>query len=333
MITAQIPLWRQIQRETFTDWKKLVDFLQLDLDSPKARLLTHSSFPLNLPLRLAQKIQKNCWNDPVLIQFLPTTEEEKESPLFVLDPVEDEAFRKTPKLLHKYQARALLLSTSACAMNCRFCFRRNFAYETTEKKFEKELQEIRLDTSLSEILLSGGDPLSLGHTQLESILKELEQIPHVKRIRFHTRFPLGIPERIDADFLKLLGGCEKQIIFVIHCNHAHEFDDTILESLRQIQRLGVIVISQSVLLKGVNDTVEALEELFLLLINNGILPYYLHQLDRVQGAIHFEVPETTGKELIAELQKRLPGYAVPKYVKEEAHKPHKTPITSCQEST
>lgn len=328
MIT-QVPLWRQIQRETFTDWKKLLSFLQLDETSAESTLLTKSDFPLNLPLRLAQKIRKNCWDDPVLIQFLPTKKEEDQSPLFVLDPVEDKAFKKTPKLLHKYRSRALLLATSACAMHCRYCFRRHFSYETTDKQFEKELEEIRLDESLSEILLSGGDPLSLSNTQLSWLLEKLDQIPHVKRIRFHTRFPLGIPERIDKDFLELLEGCKKQVIFVIHANHAQEFDKEIFDHLRYVQRLGIPVLSQSVLLAGVNDNVEALEELFLLLINNGILPYYLHQLDRVQGAMHFEVPETTGRDLILELQKRLPGYAVPKYVKEEAHQPNKTVITSC----
>jgi EF-P beta-lysylation protein EpmB len=331
-LAAPVPLWRQIQRENFTDWKKLVNFLQLDTKTAEAALLTHCSFPLNLPLRLAKKIRLNCWNDPILIQFLPLKQEEEESPLFVLDPVEDKAFRKTPKLLHKYHSRALLLSTSACAMHCRYCFRRHFDYETSDKQFEKELEEIRLDSSLSEILLSGGDPLSLSNRQLEEILKELDKIPHLKRIRFHTRFPLGIPERVDADFLKLLKSCKKQIIFVIHCNHAQEFDKEIIESLRCIQLLGIPILSQSVLLKGVNDHADVLEELFLLLIDNGILPYYLHQLDRVQGSQHFEVPETIGKELIKELQKRLPGYAVPKYVKEEAHLPHKTVVTSCQES-
>ncbi len=332
MTTTAAPLWRQIQRKNFTDWKQLVDFLELDLNSSESMLLTQSSFVLNLPLRLAQKIRKNCWNDPVLIQFLPTKEEEKESPLFKLDPVEDAAFQKTPKLLHKYRSRALLLATSACVMHCRYCFRRHFNYETENKQFEKELEEIRFDSSLSEILLSGGDPLSLGNEQLGKFLEELDKIPHVKRIRFHTRFPMGIPERIDEGFLALLEQCNKQVIFVVHCNHAQEFDKEIFDSLRKVQRLGIPILTQSVLLKGVNDHVDALEKLFLLLIDNGIMPYYLHQLDRVQGAMHFEVPETTGLELMAQLQKRLPGYAVPKYVREEAHAPHKTVITSCQGS-
>ncbi len=319
-------LWRQLQRHNFTDWQTLLSFLELNTQTAKVS----SPFPLNLPFRLASKIKKKSWEDPVLLQFLPSLEEGKHSPLFVLDPVADTQFQKTPKLLHKYLGRALLLCTSACAMHCRYCFRRHYDYETSKRQFEEELKEIEKDTSLSEILLSGGDPLSLGDTQLENLLAALGDIPHVKRIRFHTRFPIGIPERIDPSFLKLLSSCKKQILFVLHTNHANELDAEIFERLKQIQKLGVPVLSQSVLLKGVNDTVEALQALFETLIDHGILPYYLHQLDRVQGAAHFEVSEEEGKKLMRELQKRLPGYAVPKYVKEEAHQPHKSMITFSQ---
>jgi EF-P beta-lysylation protein EpmB len=325
-----IALWRQLQRRNFTNWQTLLSFLELNPEEASNKILASSKFPLNLPLRLAEKIKKNSWEDPVLLQFLPSLEEEKPSRLFVLDPVADTQFQKTPKLLHKYLGRALLLCSSACAMHCRYCFRRHYDYETSKGQFEEELQKIREDDSLSEILLSGGDPLSLGDTQLGNLLTALENIPHVKRIRFHTRFPVGIPERIDSSFLELLASCKKQVIFVIHTNHANELDADLFERLKQIQKLGIPVLTQSVLLKGINDTVEALQTLFETLIDNGVLPYYLHQLDRVQGAVHFEVSEEEGKKLMKELQKRLPGYAVPKYVKEEAHQPHKTVITSSQ---
>lgn len=329
-----VPLWRQIQKQNFKDSRELLPFLGLCPQGPLA--LHKSAFPLNLPRRLAEKIVKGRWDDPVLRQFVPTTQEEIASPEFSLDPVEDTAFLKAPKLLHKYQGRALLLSTSACAMNCRYCFRRHFDYETEVKGFAAELEEIRDNAELSEILLSGGDPLSLDDVVLGNLLKSLDAIPHIERVRFHTRFPIGIPERIDDGFLKALDQFSRQIIFVIHVNHAQELDAEIFTHLKLLQTRRIPILSQSVLLKGVNDSVEALEELCFALINHGILPYYLHQLDRVQGAHHFEVEERKGHQLLAELNKRVPGYAVPRYVKEEAHAPHKTPlipiatgITSC----
>jgi EF-P beta-lysylation protein EpmB len=323
-----IPLWRQIQRLNFTDWHKLICYLGFDEEEALKVVQKRSGFPLNLPLRLAEKIKKKNWQDPLLLQFLPTLEEEKPSALFVLDPVSDASFQKTPKLLHKYNGRALLVCTSACAMHCRYCFRRHYDYETSAKTFEPELAAIRADSSLTEILLSGGDPLSLSDQDLGSLLQRLGTIPHVKRIRFHTRFPMGIPERITDSFLELLASCTQQVIFVIHCNHAHELDPAIFAALKKVQMLGIPLLSQSVLLKGVNDSVETLYNLFEALINQGILPYYLHQLDRVQGAAHFEVEQAVGLQLLRELQSRLPGYAVPKYAREEPFKPHKTLINS-----
>lgn len=322
-----IPLWRQIQRQNFTDWKKLLTYLQLEEDIAQAILLPHSKFSLNIPQRLVQKIVKRNWNDPILLQFLPTLEELKPAPLFILDPVGDGASRKKPKLLHKYQGRALLICTSACAMHCRYCFRQHFDYQTQDKLFQEELKEIAEEPSLSEVLLSGGDPLSLSNAQLRHLLSELNSIPHLKRIRFHTRFPIGIPERIDEDFLTMLATSCKQVIFVIHCNHPQEFDEEIFNQLKKVQQLGIPVLTQTVLLRGINDDLETLKNLFLLLIDNGIIPYYLHQLDRVQGAAHFEVPEEKGKELMAQLGPLLPGYAIPKYVREIPNQPQKTQIS------
>jgi len=320
-----IPLWRQIQRNNFADWKQLLSFLDLDIDEAQC-ILPHSPFPLNLPKRLAEKIEKRNWNDPILRQFLPTVEEQVTSPLFLLDPVADRAFRPNPKLLYKYHGRALLISTSACAMHCRYCFRQHFDYETKDKLFIEELTTIANESSISEVLLSGGDPLSLSDAQLQYLLNELEKIPHLKRIRFHTRFPMGIPERIDLSFMQLLSSCKKQVIFIIHCNHPKEFDDEIFLCLKKVNQLGIPILTQSVLLRGVNDDVQTLKSLFEILIDHGIMPYYLHQLDRVQGAAHFEVSEEEGKLLMNQLNALLPGYAIPKYVRETAHQPSKTPI-------
>lgn len=322
---VNIPVWRKIQRNNFTDWKKLLLFLNFNL-SKEQRVFSQSKFPLNLPARLAEKIKKSHWEDPILRQFLPTVQELESSPLFMLDPVADGNFRTKPKLLHKYHGRALIVCTSACAMHCRYCFRQHFDYETKDKLFEEEIEAIGSDKFISEVLLSGGDPLSLSDNQLENLLRKLENISHIKRIRFHTRFPMGIPERIDNSFLRVLSSCKKQILFVIHCNHPNEFDETIFAHLKQIQLLGIPILTQSVLLRGINDDVETLKALFELLVDHGIMPYYLHQLDRVQGAAHFEVPETEGKILISRLSAVLPGYAIPKYVREVAGETSKSLI-------
>jgi lysine 2,3-aminomutase len=315
--------WRQIQRQNFTCWKKLAKFLELDaVYFPE--ILKDSHFPLNLPLRLAQKIQKNTLDDPILLQFLPLEKEKENTSQFLEDPVGDNEARKTGKLLQKYEGRALLLCTSSCAMNCRFCFRQNYDYQIQNKEFEEEIELIRQDSSLTEIILSGGDPLSLSNETLQSLIQRLDLIPHLQRLRFHTRFPIGIPERIDEEFLSILENTRLQVFFVIHSNHASELDSDVLAALKKIQRLGIPALSSSVLLRGVNNHVSALKELFEKLVDHGIVPYYLNQLDRVQGSAHFEVSIQEGKNLIAQLSKQLSGYAVPKYVKEMAGMTSKT---------
>jgi KamA family protein len=211
-------------------------------------------------------------------------------------------------------------------MNCRFCFRQNYDYETQDKTFAQEIELIRQDPSLSEIILSGGDPLSLSNETLTNLIRQLDQIPHLERLRFHTRFPIGIPERIDKEFLALLEQIRLQVFFIIHSNHPSELDAQVLSALKKIQKLGIPVLNQAVLLHGVNDNIPTLKALCEKLAGNGILPYYLHQLDRVQGAAHFEVSEEKGRALIAELTELMSGYAVPKYVKEEAGEPSKTSL-------
>ncbi|MEI8329423.1 MAG: KamA family radical SAM protein [Chlamydiia bacterium] len=317
--------WRVELRKNFTDWAILAAFLELD-EANRAKIIKRSHFPLNLPYRLAAKAKKNDLEDPILKQFIPTVEEDLIIEGFIEDPVGDKLSRKCSKLLHKYNARALLVSTSACAMHCRYCFRRNFDYEQADKSFTQELEIIKNDPSIQEIILSGGDPLSLSNEALGALLDQLDGIEHIKMIRFHSRFPLGIPERIDEQFLALLTTVSKQIFFVIHCNHTAELDEQVLAALKKIQRLGIPLLNQSVLLKGVNDDLTTMKALLQKLIENGILPYYLHQLDRAQGTAHFETSEDLGKELIQELTKVLPGYAIPRYVREQQGEPSKTRI-------
>jgi EF-P beta-lysylation protein EpmB len=323
----KVPIWRQILRSNFTDLKSLLAYLELENDTSKIALES-PRFSLNVPRRLVQKIQKKKWDDPILKQFLPFTEERTQTNGYVSDPVGDQGCRKSSKLIHKYQGRALLVCTSACAMHCRYCFRQNFDYDCSNKVFSNELELIRQDFSIKEIILSGGDPLSLSDATLEELLGNISTIPHIKMIRFHTRFPIGIPERIDSSFLKILSNFPRQIWFVVHVNHPVELDSDVLQALRCIQKLGIPVLNQSVLLKGVNDNVETLKMLSEKLVENGIFPYYLHELDRVQGTAHFEVEEKVGQALIKELTRQLPGYAIPKYVREIAGYPNKVSLVT-----
>lgn len=323
---ASVPLWRQVLRTNFTNISKLLNFLELDPD-PSQVVLSNPKFTLNLPLRLAQKIPKKTWDDPILKQFLPTPQENEQTEGYQQDPVGDQCSQKSAKLLHKYQGRALLVCTSACAMHCRYCFRQNYPYDRTSTPFSQEIAMLKQDSSIKEVILSGGDPLSLSDFTLEKLLQELYAIPHLKMIRFHTRFPIGIPERIDDAFLKLLSQSPLQIWFVIHANHPRELDHDVLQAMRELQKHKITVLNQSVLLNGVNDEVEILKELCERLVENGILPYYLHQLDRVYGSANFEVEEEKGRYLIQELTKQLPGYAVPKYVREIAGQSSKTLLT------
>lgn len=321
-----IPLWRTILRQNFTKLLELGRFLELTTEQLDA-VDKAATFSLNLPRRLADKIAKSSLDDPLFLQFVPLKKEQVVDPKFTLDPVQDATFQLEDKLLQKYEARALIIATSACAMHCRFCFRKNFDYQTQDKTFAEEIEHIRNDSSLEEIILSGGDPLSLTDEVLGTLLENLSTIAHVRRIRFHTRFVMGIPERVDTSFLNLLKACPKQIWFVNHANHINEFDDDIWQALKSIQQLGIPILNQTVLLQGVNDSPDALKELCQGLIDHGITPYYLHQLDEVQGSLHFKVSPKKGHELIASLMSTLPGYAVPKYVQEIPNRPSKTPLT------
>jgi len=318
-----VDLWRKIQRSNFTSLDALCIFLGLN-ETLRSELEQNSAFSLNLPKRLAEKIQKGTLDDPILRQFVPLKKEKEKTESFCTDPVGDCQAALTQKYLHKYAGRVLLLATSACAMHCRYCFRQKYEYAPLQKGFDEELNRLQQDLLIKEVILSGGDPLSLSNDQLGHILASLDTLTHIKRIRFHSRFPIGIPERIDSGFLTLLEKCQKQIWFVIHCNHPHELDAEILAALKNIQRLGIPVLNQWVLLKGVNDSIEVLEALCEQLVDSGIFPYYLHQLDRVEGAAHFEVDKEKGRQLIAELNRRIAGYAVPRYVQEIAREPSKT---------
>lgn len=318
-------LWKEIFNKNFTKVEELLDFLEMK-PALRSSILQRPRFPLNLPRRLAEKIEKNNPHDPLFLQFVPLQGEEKKSLGYTADPVCDQTFRVGKKGLKKYAGRALLVTTGACAMHCRFCFRKNFPYEKEEFGFEEEISWLEEDESIQEVILSGGDPLSLSERRLGMLLERLGNIRHIKRIRFHTRFPIGIPERIDPLFLQQLSACPKQVFFVIHANHGRELDEDVMNGLKKILGLGIPVLCQTVLLKGVNDTVEALIELCERLIDRGVLPYYLHMLDPVEGTEQFHVEEAVAIHLVEKLRERLSGYGVPQLVREIPGSLSKTPI-------
>ncbi len=318
--------WREIQKESFTKLGELTSFLEFTEETLE-RVDFSPQFPLLLPLRLAQKIPKNCLDHPIARQFIPLKEEKIDKEGFTADPLgEESGVRVAPAALHKYPGRILLVTSGACAMHCRYCFRQNFTYDSNDKKFIEELEYIRNNSTLHEVILSGGDPLSLSDNVLEHLLTSLDQIPHIKIIRFHTRFPIGVPERISKDFLSLLKNLKSQVVFMAHINCIEELDDDVIFALKQIALLGTPIFVQTVLTKGVNDTFSMLKSLFLGCISQGFIPYYLHQLDKVKGAAHFEVSQLKGHALIQELRESLPGYAIPTYVEEIPKKKSKTPL-------
>ncbi len=321
-ILKEPPKWRLIQRENFTHLKPLADFLQLSIQQ-RRYLKLPAYFSLNLPLRLAKKIEKKNLNDPLLRQFVPFSLEDQETPGFEVDPIQETLFRQETRLLKKYKGRALLLTTSACAMHCRYCFRKSFEYGAVSD-LSNEIKHIQQDPSLHEVILSGGDPFSLSNASLEALLRQLDSFDHLTKIRFHTRFPIGIPERLDHEFIDLISSLRCQIYVVIHCNHPKELDSDVILALQKLRKTGAILLNQAVLLKGVNDNFETQLELHQHLIDSGILPYYLHQLDRAKGTSHFEVSQEKGRQIITYLRSRLPGYAVPSYVQEIAGEPNKT---------
>ena len=322
-MSKTLPKWREIQKNNFKDFKTLCDYLELSEEN-SIHFLSNHPFALNLPQRLARKIKKNSLNDPILLQFVAKKQELEIAEGFKNSPVSDESFQLTPKLLKKYKGRALLMPSSACAMHCRFCFRRNYPYETKSSSYEKELEILKQDPSIFEIILSGGDPLSLSDQNLSSLVRNLDAINHLKILRFHTRFPIGIPERITNEFVKLLESLRMQTVFVVHINHKQELDNDVVNALKKVQKVGIPILTHTVLLKGVNDSYSSLYDLFLTLCQKGFSPYYLNQLDKVSGGSHFEVNIETGRKLIQQLQENLPGYALPKYILEVPHEKHKT---------
>jgi EF-P beta-lysylation protein EpmB len=256
--------------------------------------------------------------DPLLRQILPLGEELAQHPGFVPDPLDESGALRAPGLLHKYAGRALLVATGACAVNCRYCFRREFPYgeQSSAGRWRQAVECIAGDPSIEELILSGGDPLSLTDARLHALVEHLRPVPHLRRLRIHTRLPVVLPSRIDAGFLEWLATLPWQVVVVLHANHGREIDEAVAAACVRMRDAGATLLNQSVLLRGVNDDARVLADLSQRLFAAGVLPYYLHLLDRARGTSHFEVDETRARRLAAELAALLPGYLVPRLARE-----------------
>jgi EF-P beta-lysylation protein EpmB len=295
----------------------------LDLPSEFAAEITAAGrqFPLFVPRGFLARMEPGDPSDPLLLQVLPTARELEAEPGFVNDPVGDLDAQRQPGLLHKYAGRVLLITTGACAVHCRYCFRRHFPYEDSPRSladWQPALDEIASDLSIHEVILSGGDPLTIVDETLSRLVEQVQSIPHIQRLRIHTRLPIVIPERVTSQLVGILSDTCLTPIVVIHANHANELDDAVADSLAMLSSNRVMLLNQAVLLAGVNDSTAAQAALSERLLTMRVLPYYLHQLDKVAGAAHFDVPIETGRAIMTQLRSQLPGYAVPRYVEESA---------------
>ncbi|TXH71339.1 MAG: EF-P beta-lysylation protein EpmB [Thiothrix sp.] len=323
-------VWQRALASAVRDPFELIRLLDLEGQGAEVSLEAARQFRLLAPHSYVRRMQKGDWNDPLLRQVLPLSAEMQLTQGFLSDPVGDHAAMVTDGVLHKYQGRVLLVTTGACAIHCRYCFRRHFPYSEANPArdhWQEALDYVASNADISEVLLSGGDPLTLSDDRLSSLCERLAAIEHVQRLRFHTRLPIVLPERIDERLLTWLSRLNKQVIMVIHANHANEFQDAEVQAgLKALREVGVLLLNQSVLLRGVNDSVPALAALSEALVAANVIPYYLHILDRVQGAAHFEVPELEAKALVAALRLTVPGYMVPQLVREVAGEGAKTPL-------
>ncbi len=316
-VLRQVPAWQSELARAITEPAALLAAVGLGEEWLPAARAAARLFPLRVQHGFVARMRKGDPHDPLLRQVLPLAEECLTAEGFSADPVGDLAAMAAPGVLHKYRARVLLTVTGACAVHCRYCFRRHFPYTDANPSadhWRAALAYIAGDDTITEVILSGGDPLTLSDRRLADLVRQLETIPHLRRLRFHTRLPIVLPERVNDELLAWLGNTKLKTAIVVHVNHAQEIDASTRSALGELKAIGTELLNQSVLLRGINDSADALAALSEKLFEAGVLPYYLHMLDKVQGAAHFEVKQDTAQHLLAELQARLPGYLVPRLV-------------------
>lgn len=333
----EAPAWQKDMQSAFRSLDALLRHLELDpalfpLEAGRPPSMGDRAFPLLVTRSFADRMAKGLWSDPLLLQVLPTGREALVPAGFSDDAVGDLPSQVVPGLLHKYASRALLMVSPQCAVHCRYCFRREFPYGDLPRgqaAWDRAWAYLEGAEGVDEIVFSGGDPLFLDDRRLARILEKALALPAVRTLRFHTRLPVVLPSRVDAGLLALFreAAAARTLVVVVHANHPAELAGDCPPALEAMRRAGALVLNQAVLLKGVNDDVGTLALLSRRLLLHGVLPYYLHQLDRVAGTAHFEVPEDRGLELMEGLRRELPGYAVPRYVREAAGEAYKRPLS------
>lgn len=324
----RLPTWQSELSHSIRDPEQLIRRLRLPLSLLPAAQAAARLFPLRVTESYLQRILPGDPADPLLRQVLPLGEELDDS-CGQLDPVGDLQAMCSPGVLHKYPGRVLLVTSGACAIHCRYCFRRHFPYAKAsplQQHLDETLAYLQAHDDIHEVILSGGDPLSLPDTRLAALAEQLEQLPHLRILRLHTRLPVVLPARIDDTLLRWLGETRLRSVIVLHINHARELDAPLTESLGRLHQAGVTLLNQSVLLRGVNDSVTTLSDLSYALFGAGVLPYYLHQFDPVRGAMHFAVPDAEARVLHEKLRARLPGYLLPRLVREIPGEKAKIPV-------
>ena len=332
MISRTQPLWQKSLQEAISRPSELLELLDLPADvlGPDAPAQAAADqFRLRVPRRFAGLMEPGNRKDPLLRQVLPVAQETVAAAGYSSDPLEETGKDPAPGILHKYEGRVLLVLTGSCGIHCRYCFRRHFPYAEqswNHREHEGALSYLRRERRIEEVILSGGDPLTVSDERLEALSRKLQEIPHLKRLRIHSRMPVLLPERVDDRFLRWFSESRLRPVMVVHANHPRELDGEVRGALRTLDRAGVTVLNQSVLLRGVNDSAEVLEALSEGLFEAGALPYYLFLLDRVQGAAHFEVPEEEARRLVARMAASLPGYLVPRLAREVPGARSKIPI-------
>ncbi|QRN04866.1 EF-P beta-lysylation protein EpmB [Legionella sp. MW5194] len=317
--------WQKILAQGFATKEALLDYLSLPhtLGSEGAE----QQFKTRVPRGFARRMQAGNPNDPLLLQVLAVEQELHETLGYSVDPLGEAAANPMQGLIHKYQGRVLLTLTGACAVNCRYCFRRHFPYQDNNpgrEGWRRVIDYIREDSAIHEVILSGGDPLMAADLVMGELIKALGEINHVRTLRFHTRIPIVLPERINATLLDQLAASRLRKVIVIHCNHPQEIDESVAKACLALHQSGCQLLNQSVLLKGINDEPDVLAALSERLFDCNVLPYYLHVFDKVKGGAHFDMPDDEALAIYRQLQALLPGYLVPRLVREEAGKKHKT---------
>jgi EF-P beta-lysylation protein EpmB len=314
--------WQVQLRNVITSRRELLDALGLSTDDVGVSGGACEDFPLKVPRSFVQRMRPGDPNDPLLLQVLSSRLEMADTAGYSHDPVgESGATNPRRGIMHKYHGRVLLIVSGGCAVNCRYCFRRHFPYnenQNSRQQWHEALDYIRGDSSIEEVILSGGDPLVVTDEQLLQLVEQIARIGHVQRLRIHSRLPVVLPARITDKLLDAITHARLQTIMVIHCNHAREIDESVAFALTALRHRDITLLNQAVLLAGINDSLEAQLDLCQRLFATGTLPYYLHLLDKVQGSAHFDVPESKARRLLAGLSARLPGYLVPKLVREIA---------------